>query len=438
MSKRNDDFFDVKKDWSRVKDTLLGAYLPVYFSKVIHTKKPIVYIDCFAGAGKFKQNDEDGSPRIALKARRTAIETTTYADPKIDMYFIEPIHSDELCANIADFSSDDGYGKISVIDDTYENAVPRILSKVGGASVFLYVDPFGIKNLGNRIFVDVCKRFNGNVELLLNLNSFGFIRDACRVAGAAYKGIDADLEERDCDVTSGTTDTGSLLTAIAGGVYWKKIIDEYRADTAKPPAPSLKAEKTFSSVYKHTLSKAGAGPFQYVLDMPIRVKEGSHPKYRMVHATNHPDGCIAMADNMIRRADELYRDVQSCGQLSLFGFDVNKDIKPDESLLREGLLKIIRKESDSLIDKIRSWGLEFTSTPNSDTVAMRLNSIIAKFFCANGVVCSSKDIIDVLKRLEADSIIDVSRIPARTPRGAVSSFWSDDKGKVVLMKIKGA
>jgi hypothetical protein len=172
--------------------------------------------------------------------------------------------------------------------------------------------------------------------------------------------------------------------------------------------------------------------------MPIRVKEGSQPKYRMVHATNHPDGCIAMADNMIRRADELYRDVQSCGQLSLLGFDVNQDIKPDESLLREGLLKIIRKESDSLIDKIRSWGLEFTSTPNSDTVAMRLNSIIAKFFCANGVVCSSKDIIDVLKRLEADSIIDVSRIPARTPRGAVSSFWSDDKGKVVLIKIKGA
>lgn len=39
MSKSNTDFLEKKKDWSRVKDTLLGAYLPVYFSKVMHTGK---------------------------------------------------------------------------------------------------------------------------------------------------------------------------------------------------------------------------------------------------------------------------------------------------------------------------------------------------------------------------------------------------------------
>ena len=124
MSKRNDDFFDVKKDWSRVKDTLLGAYLPVYFAKVIHTKKPIVYIDCFAGAGKFKKNNEDGSPRIALKERKIAIEKSTYSSPKIDIYFIEPTYADTLRKNIVDFPSDDGHGKVTVIEDTYENAVP--------------------------------------------------------------------------------------------------------------------------------------------------------------------------------------------------------------------------------------------------------------------------------------------------------------------------
>ena len=96
MSKCNDDFFDAKKDWSRVKDALLGSYLPVYFAKVIHTKKPIVYIDCFAGAGKFARGDEDGSPLIALKERRTAIAKSTYSNPKIDMYFIEPVYADVL------------------------------------------------------------------------------------------------------------------------------------------------------------------------------------------------------------------------------------------------------------------------------------------------------------------------------------------------------
>ena len=156
MSKRNDDFFAEKKDWSRVKDKLLGAYLPVYFAKVIHTRKPIVYIDCFAGAGKFTKDNEDGSPRIALKAREMAIAKSTYPTPKIDMYFIEPIYADVLRRNLADFSSDDGYGKIHVLKDTYENAVPKILSGITDANVFLYVDPFGIKYLGNRIFAEAC------------------------------------------------------------------------------------------------------------------------------------------------------------------------------------------------------------------------------------------------------------------------------------------
>ena len=49
MSQRNSGFFEEKKDWSRIKDALLGAYLFVCFQKVIHTKKPIVDIDCFAG-----------------------------------------------------------------------------------------------------------------------------------------------------------------------------------------------------------------------------------------------------------------------------------------------------------------------------------------------------------------------------------------------------
>ena len=47
MSKDNRDFFKEKKDWSEIKDTLLGAYLKPYFQKVLMTKRPIFYVDCF-------------------------------------------------------------------------------------------------------------------------------------------------------------------------------------------------------------------------------------------------------------------------------------------------------------------------------------------------------------------------------------------------------
>ena len=65
MSKKNDDFFKEKKIWSTVKDNLLGYYLQPYFSKILLTGKPIIYIDCFAGKGKFEDGNP-GSPIIAL------------------------------------------------------------------------------------------------------------------------------------------------------------------------------------------------------------------------------------------------------------------------------------------------------------------------------------------------------------------------------------
>lgn len=436
MSKRNTEFFEEKKDWSRIKDTLLGAYLPVYFQKVIHTKKPIVYIDCFAGAGKFARGGEDGSPLIALKERRTAIAKSTYSNPKIDMYFIEPVYADVLQKNIADFACDDGYGRVIVIRDTYENAVPRILSGVKDANVFLYVDPFGIKYLGNRIFADACKNFKGSVELLLNLNSFGFIREACRVSGATYNGENIELEEREESVVDKSVESERLMTAIAGGDYWKKIIEDYRNDSAVSPKPSLTAEKTFSAAYRRSLSQSGGGCFRYVLDMPIRIKAGSYPKYRMVYATNHPDGCIAMADNMFNRAGDLYVDVQSGGQLSLFEFDVNQNMKAGESQIRSGIVEVLDKRNASFSKALKELGGSDGDGRTTKTLKVRLNPLLANFFCENGVVCVKKDIIEILKKLESEGIIEVSREPSHTNRGAETKFWSDDKGQKVFIKRK--
>ena len=61
MSKDNKDFFKVKKIWSVVKDELLACYLVPYFSKIMSTRKPLLYVDCFAGKGKF-DDGKNGSP----------------------------------------------------------------------------------------------------------------------------------------------------------------------------------------------------------------------------------------------------------------------------------------------------------------------------------------------------------------------------------------
>ncbi|TYZ27327.1 hypothetical protein FZ041_11590, partial [Selenomonas caprae] len=75
MSKKNDDFFIEKKPWSIVKDELLGCYLTPYVSKILHTHRPLVYVDCFAGKGKF-EDGTPGSPIIAMDIFKNALSTT--------------------------------------------------------------------------------------------------------------------------------------------------------------------------------------------------------------------------------------------------------------------------------------------------------------------------------------------------------------------------
>lgn len=82
MAKDNSTFFKKKNTWSEIKDRLLGCYLPQYFQKVLLTYKPIFYVDCFAGKGKF-DDGKDGSPRIALKIRDDCIGRTSVQGPEL-------------------------------------------------------------------------------------------------------------------------------------------------------------------------------------------------------------------------------------------------------------------------------------------------------------------------------------------------------------------
>ena len=77
MAKDNSRFFEKKQAWSRVKDRLLLSYLPQYFQKVLKTRRPIFYVDCFAGKGR-SDDGEPGSPCIALDIRKDKSSVSSY------------------------------------------------------------------------------------------------------------------------------------------------------------------------------------------------------------------------------------------------------------------------------------------------------------------------------------------------------------------------
>lgn len=414
MAKNNKDFFIEKNSWSEVKDKLLGCYLTPYFQKILRNRRPIYYVDCFAGKGKF-EDGKPGSPRIALTARDQSLENTTLRDHKgrIETCFIELNHAQELAKNIDDYKSKNGHPV--VVCGKFEDKIEYLLNKKKGSNVFLYIDPYGIKALDSELF----RKFDAyefhSLEILINFNSFGFFRDACRVLGVnalndeAFQYLD-DLVEYDPTNIAASQQPEVLLTKIAGGDYWKSIVFRYKNNEIN----GYTAEKIFSYEYKKTLQQR----YKYVLDMPIRLKPGQQPKYRMFHVSNHHDGCFLMAQNMLRRKDELFINIQQGGQFSLFKCFENTFVTPENELVSsKEINKMLKKQLMSVNNEIS------------------LTKFLADFMNAYGLVCDFKMIKSTLKYFKENGLIDIIRTPAVTKDGKSTVFWEEGRGRKILIRI---
>lgn len=210
-------FFKTKKEWSIYKDRLLEKYLPLYLSKILSTGRDTLFIDGFAGKGKF-DDGTDGSPIIIRDKIEQAHESTRYPN-KVIPIFIEYNRKYASCLEQA-LDRDWCY----VLNKDYKEEALSILSRDKNKSknIFMYVDPFGIKHLRYNVFSELASNPN-SVELLLNLNSFGFIREGCRLLGAE---VDEDLgsfEENDDDTFANSVEN---MNAIANGTYWQDIINQ--------------------------------------------------------------------------------------------------------------------------------------------------------------------------------------------------------------------
>jgi three-Cys-motif partner protein len=141
MPKDNSNFFKKKKIWSEVKDELLGCYMVPYFTKILSMGNPILYVDCFAGKGKF-DDGKPGSPLTALQSLDSSIAMYRGSRmPEVNMKFIELNHHQDLESNIPNRHR----GRCEVIGGKFEDNISPLLQKAMSANrqlnVFLYVDP---------------------------------------------------------------------------------------------------------------------------------------------------------------------------------------------------------------------------------------------------------------------------------------------------------
>lgn len=415
MAKDNKDFFKSKNSWSEIKDRLLGWYLTPYFQKVLMSRRPICYVDCFAGQGKF-DDGKPGSPIIALEARDACLNKTSLESTrgKIDVCLIELNHAQKLSENIAEFHNK--HGSPAVISGKYEEKIESLLSSKRGNNVFLYIDPYGIRALDYGLFEKFDTYGFHSLEMLINFNSFGFFRDACRAMGVGYINDEAlrdldDLVEYDPTEISSSPQSTELLTRIAGGDYWKDIVARYNRGEIN----GYKAERIFSTEYKMRLKQR----FSYVLDMPIRLKSGHRPKYRMIHVCNHEDGCFLMAENMQRRKDELFIDIQQNRQPSLLS-------------LLEDMTSTVENELIT-IDEI---GKLLSGYLNKVDEEVGLKKFLAGFINEYGLLCEFSKLHSILGDMEQRGRLEIIRTPATTSSGKPTAFWTEKGTQRVSIRRK--
>ena len=412
VSKNNADFFKNKNEWSVIKDKLLGCYLTPYFQKVLHTGKPIFYVDCFAGKGKFEDGN-DGSPLIALRIREDCLSRTSIRIKKgsIQTCFIDMNYAEELNKNISGISP--SYDTPTVLSGKYEDNIENCLRDKKGFNVFLYIDPYGIKALDSAMF-DKFKSFGfSTFEMLINFNSFGFFRDACRVMQVDYKNDMAlqgleELVEFDPTTVDSSKQSELLLSSIAGGDYWKNIVIDYRDGKID----GYQAEQRLSSEYKKRLKQR----YSYVLDMPIRLKASQRPKYRMIHVCDHEEGCFLMAQNMQKRKDELFINIQQRGQISF----------SDLGALGSSSVEGEYYTREEIVDKIRT---HITQMPKK----VGVTKFIASFVNEYGLICEFKMIYEILEELQISRAIQIVREPSETQKGRPTAFWEEKKDQTVTI-----
>jgi three-Cys-motif partner protein len=330
------DFFKAKRRWSKYKDFILGHYLDPYIPKVASLGKPMLIVDCFAGCGRFG-DEEPGSPLIIS----SIVQRWRANGIPIRAEFIEAdsenFQSLEQCLEPFKEFATARHG-------TFEEHLPEIAARARRNSVFLYVDPYTVKGLvfdQMQAVYDQIHKVSASVEVLLNFNVGIFMRWGL----GAFKRR-GEIPEEEGEVTDAMTDDPAelvelhTLDAIAGGSYWRDIA----LDSSLSFATKI---KQFTDRYLDRLVDS----FRYACAYEVKEKyEHQVPKYALIYGTRHFDGIALMNDGMCKARREFLNSQFKKGAL----FDTTpEEAAPDREELDHTILEILCRDGAMNRKKLR-------------------------------------------------------------------------------------
>lgn len=307
------DFFQSKKPWSPYKDMILAYYLKPYLSKVCSLGKPVVVFDCFAGPGRF-DDGADGSPLIIAKAVRQIADT----GKAVSAILIE--EKKKFFQQLQE--SMNGYQAVCrTVHGSFEDSAREIADIGRDNTVFVYIDPYGIKPLHFDILAGIYANIDkgSSVEVLLNFNTPSLVRNGL----AALKCWQEDGNEEELDRSMSPAD----IDTIAGGDYWREIVTS--------DIPFSDKEERCVSEYVRLMKQY----FDEVCSYGIKEKyEHTIPKYRLIFGSRHEDAFILMNDAICNARDKFLGKQRVDGYL----FDMRADDEShDPARLRQAIMETL-------------------------------------------------------------------------------------------------
>jgi three-Cys-motif partner protein len=382
------NFFAEKREWSKLKDQILDHYLTPYLAKITTSGRPTRIADCFAGKGQF-DDGQPGSPLII--ARHVARMLACDPAPDVKAVFIEQNYAAELQANLA------ARAGCEVIPGEYEQCLHRFLSAGvdRNRSYFFYMDPYGIKSLDFSLFARLKAVGFQSLEILLNLNTTGFLREGCRLLDLTHAIPDwAD----DLDPETDGRNTLVRMDEVACGSYWQGILTDFQAGMID----FHEAEERFIAEYTNLMGTH----FKHVIHIPIKERSHHMPKYRLLFATDYHDGLFLMSNEMNGAWRKLL-DQERGGQLYLF----------DESALDALAGPAIEEK---ILDEL--------------AVPLNLRDLLIFLIRKNGIAHTNAEYKAAIKEGEG-KLFKVTRDPATTPTGRPSTKMDHNKVRITVAAI---
>jgi three-Cys-motif partner protein len=171
----SDEFFTGRRLTSKLKHFVLRRYMKEFAYHLGSMNSTVFYVDGFAGAGVYEGPPrEDGSPLlIARLAReiRTGPNAVTLRCINVEAI---PGRFGSLEAATREFVPDVIEKNIR---STFVEAIPEILSLVGDAAAFFFIDPFGTKDIPFGELLPIFRR-KARTEVLITLHTDGIAKKA--------------------------------------------------------------------------------------------------------------------------------------------------------------------------------------------------------------------------------------------------------------------